>query len=67
LCIGFALLAIISMAYASKAQKAGGRQPFARVREEWRTDMDELAAFEAGVNASANGSGMRGHGVGAGE
>ena len=67
LCVGFASLAIISTVYASSAQRAGGRQPFARVREEWRTDLEELAALEAGVRSSANGSGMGAHGVHAGE
>lgn len=62
LCIGFALLAIISTVYAINVQSAGGR-PFARAREEWQADMEELAAFEAGVNASSNGSGMSAHGV----
>lgn len=63
LCIGFALLAIISTAYASNVQSAGGHRPFARLRAEWRADMEELAALEAGVNASADGSGMSAHGV----
>ncbi len=64
LCIGFAVLAVISTAYASNVQSAGGRRPFARVRAEWRADMEELAALEAGVNASTNGSGMSAHGAG---
>jgi hypothetical protein len=64
LCIGFALLAIISSVYVSNVQSsASGRRPFARVREEWQADMEELAALEAGVNASTDGSGMRAHGV----
>lgn len=62
LCIGFVLIAIISTAYASNVQSAGGRRPFARVREEWQADMEELAALEADVNASTEGSGMRAHG-----
>lgn len=63
LCIGFALLAIICTVYASNVQSAGGRRPFARVREEWQADMEELAALEAGVNGSADGAGMGPHGV----
>lgn len=67
LCIGFALVAVISTVYASNVQRAGGRRPFARVREEWRTDMEELAALESGVNHSADGSAMEAEGARAGE
>ena len=63
LCIGFALLAIISTAYASSAQSAGGRRPFARVREEWRADMEELATLDAGVGRPGNGAGIGAQGA----
>jgi hypothetical protein len=63
LCIGFALIAVISAAYAGNVQSAGGHRPFARVREEWQADMEELAALEAGANASTNGAGIRAHGI----
>jgi hypothetical protein len=52
LCIGFAIIAVICSAYASGAQTAGGVKPFQRVRDEWRTDMQELAAFDPTLTGS---------------
>lgn len=56
LCIGFALIAVISTAYASGAHTSGDHRPFERVREEWRADMDELAALDPRLGGSDDGS-----------
>ncbi len=56
LCIGFALIAVISTAYASGAHTSGDHRPFERVREEWRADMDELAALHPRLGGSDDGS-----------
>lgn len=63
LCIGFALVATLSIAYASNAPSARGRRPFERLREEWRADMEELTTLEASMHGSANGSGIGAHGA----
>jgi len=67
LCIGFALISVISSAYASGAQTSGGHKPFARVREEWRADMQELAALDPALSRSGQASAAGAHGVHNGE
>jgi hypothetical protein len=62
LCIGFAVIAVICSAYASGAQAAGEVKPFQRVRDEWRADMQELAALDSTLSGSSAVSGTgRGH------
>ena len=64
LCIGFVVIAVSCAAYASGAQAADGVKPFQRVRDEWRTDMQELAALDSTMSVSSEASGTRsGHGA----
>jgi hypothetical protein len=56
LCIGFALIAVIGTAYASGARTSAEHRPFERVREEWRADMEELAALDPRLSGSGDSS-----------
>jgi hypothetical protein len=56
LCIGFALIAVIGTAYASGARTSAEHRPFERVGEEWRADMEELAALDPRLSGSGDSS-----------
>ena len=60
LCVGFALVAVICSAYASGARAAGGGKSFQRVREEWRADMQALAALDPTLTGSSGPAGASG-------
>jgi hypothetical protein len=60
LCIGFAVIAVICSAYAGGAQAPGGVKSFQRVRDEWRADMQELAALDSRLTGSSEASGTGG-------
>jgi hypothetical protein len=64
LCIGFVVIAVIGSAYAG-AQGSG--RPFQRVREEWRADMEELAALNPSLHASDQSSPIGAEGVRSGD
>lgn len=52
LCIGFVLVALGGVWYASTGTARGEPRPFQRLREEWREDLRELAALEPRLAAT---------------
>lgn len=61
LCIAFALIAVISTAYASGARGVGRGRLFEGVREEWRRDVQELTALDARPAGSEAGASRGAH------
>ncbi len=60
LCVGFVLIAVICSAYASGARAADGGKSFQRAREEWRADMQALAALDPTLTGSGEPTGTGG-------
>jgi hypothetical protein len=50
LCIGFVLVAIVGITYAAGG---GGRVPFAALRAEWHSDLQEIARLDPTLISSA--------------